>query len=125
VTISLELWEEILAAAVPSSFDGSLYNSHHDWKADLDRSQVRLQWDPDHGPRGEKLARRAIQLGLRGEILRRYATTALKIEDVTPLVLEGRRRIENGEIATLETPVERVYTPRNAQTAARLGLSGE
>ena len=29
---------------------------------------VRLQWDPDHDPHGDKLRRRAIQLGLRKEV---------------------------------------------------------
>ena len=32
-------------------------------------TQVRLQWDPDHGPSGEPLPRRAIQLGLRNQVL--------------------------------------------------------
>ena len=31
-------------------------------------TQVRLQWGPDHGPNGEPLPRRAIQLGLRNEV---------------------------------------------------------
>ena len=29
---------------------------------------VRLQWDPDHSPSYEKLERRAIQLGLKGQV---------------------------------------------------------
>jgi len=33
-----------------------------------DDIMVRLQWDPDHSPKGEKLARRAIQLGLKGKV---------------------------------------------------------
>ena len=33
-----------------------------------EKSEVRLQWDPDHGPSGESLRRRAIQLGLRNEV---------------------------------------------------------
>ena len=36
--------------------------------------QVRLQWDPDHSPGYGKLNRRAIQLGLKANILRQYAT---------------------------------------------------
>ena len=32
------------------------------------RSDVRLQWDPDHAPSGEPEARRAIQLGLRNAV---------------------------------------------------------
>ena len=33
------------------------------------RSQVRLQWDPDHDPHGVSQQRRAIQLGLRDEVM--------------------------------------------------------
>ena len=32
------------------------------------KSQVRLQWDPDHTPSGAPHKRRAIQLGLRDEV---------------------------------------------------------
>ena len=32
--------------------------------------QVRLQWDPDHRPNGEALPRRAIQLGLKNEVIK-------------------------------------------------------
>lgn len=32
------------------------------------KSDVRLQWDPDHSPAGGPLIRRAIQLGLRNEV---------------------------------------------------------
>ena len=34
----------------------------------MEKSEVRLQWDPDHGPGGESLRRKAIQLGLRNEV---------------------------------------------------------
>ena len=32
------------------------------------RTEVRLQWDPDHTPSGASEKRRAIQLGLRDEV---------------------------------------------------------
>ena len=32
------------------------------------RTEVRLQWDPDHAPSGVAEKRRAIQLGLRDEV---------------------------------------------------------
>ena len=33
-----------------------------------DKSDVRLQWDPDHLPNGESHKRRAIQLGMRNKV---------------------------------------------------------
>jgi hypothetical protein len=66
-------FDAILAAAVPSSFVPVLHPSQEAWKRDFQRSDVRLQWDPDHPPSGAPVARRAIQLGLRGAMLRRFA----------------------------------------------------
>jgi hypothetical protein len=73
-------------------------------------SRVRLQWDPDHDPAGNPLPRRAIQLGLRGEVLRRYAQEwALQIEDVTGFVAEQREVLRSGRSGDLLVPVEEPY----------------
>jgi hypothetical protein len=83
---------------------------------------VRLQWDPDHAPSGAKEERRAIQLGLRGEVLRRYAREwIVDIEDVSDFVAEQRsqRRVT----AELLTPREDVYPIADATTRERLGVA--
>ena len=66
-----------MAAAVPSTFNPANYVSEQAWKTAVADSDVRCQWDPDHSPSGGKLARRAIQLGLRGMALRAFATEEL------------------------------------------------
>src|SRR4029077_15450945 len=77
--VTLAIWlrraafEEILREAVPSSYTPDGYASDDDWQAAVAHSSVRLKWDPDHNPSGHLLARRAIQLGLRGDTLARYA----------------------------------------------------
>jgi hypothetical protein len=87
VTIPRSLFDEILAVAVPSAFDASRHRDTDDWKGVLATSEVRLQWDPDHAPGGTSLKRRAVQLGLRGEMLRRYAESeVIKIEDISTFV---------------------------------------
>lgn len=58
-------FDSLLAQAVPSSFDADVFGSREEWVAAVARSDVRLQWDPDHLPTGDKCERRAIQLGLR------------------------------------------------------------
>ena len=46
-------------------------------------------WDPDHDPSGGKVERRAIQLGLRGAMLAKYAREWLSgIEDISGFVAE-------------------------------------
>jgi len=63
-------FEDLLKQAVHSSFVASVYQNEETWKEAIATSSVRLQWDPDHDPSGERVKRRAIQLGLRGQPLR-------------------------------------------------------
>ncbi|MEH2228350.1 MAG: DUF4291 family protein [Nostoc sp.] len=89
----------------------------------MKRSQVRLQWDPDHHPSGTKLKRRAIQLGLRGEVLAAYAKDwIVNIEDISDFVQKQRQNIKS-DCAELITPQERVYSVFDTKTQAKLRLS--
>ncbi len=127
--VVLALWiaragfDEILASAVPSSHDPRRYAASDEWKQAVARSDVRLQWDPDHGPGGAPEARRAIQLGLRGAALRRFADEwLLAVEDITPLV-RAQREHASPPFRELRTPAESVYVPDDAATATALGLA--
>ncbi len=127
VTLAIRLrrsfFDSLLERAVPSGFDAALYADETAWKSDVARSDVRLQWDPDHAPSGFKLERRAIQLGLRGDTLREFAGAAIvEIEDISGFVESQRAHVLGSEMEKLETPRERVYVPR-AEVAARLGLA--
>lgn len=116
-------FDELLAAAVHSSFVPEVYGDASRWRAAVRRSEVRLQWDPDHDPHGNKLERRAIQLGLRGSALARYAGPwILEIRDAGPVVARGRELVARRRLDQLETPRERVYPVTDAAVAARLGL---
>ncbi len=119
-------FDTILRLAVHSSFVPDIYGTEPEWKAAIQASQVRLQWDPDHHPAGEALERRAIQLGLRGPILAQYARDwIVKIEDVTEFVHEQHRHVLEHAYDKLLVPHEDVYPVADADTAARLGVSGE
>lgn len=75
------------------------------------QSEVRLQWDPDHDPTGKAIERRAIQLGLRGNMLKRYAEQeALSIDDVTDFVAQQREHAVHS-FRELIVPEERPYIP--------------
>jgi uncharacterized protein DUF4291 len=117
-------FDHILSLAVPSSYDRERYESREAWSRDVARSSVRLQWDPDHGPSGAPLERRAVQLGLRGETLRSYAGEwLLGVEDISGLVAEQRRHRTKGDWSRLETPREDVYPVGDPAVAAALGLA--
>jgi hypothetical protein len=121
VTIPRSLFDEILAVAVPSTIDASRHRDTDDWKGALANSEVRLQWDPDHAPDGSAVQRRAIQLGLRGGMLRRYADTeVIKIEDISGFVAEQRGFLQN--LDKLMVPAETIYRPRREDAAGNVML---
>lgn len=118
-------FDALLAAAVPSAWGATpdRFATQAEWQAAVRDSDVRLQWDPDHHPCGAPLERRALQLGLRGQALRRYAGEwTLDIEDVSPLVAEQRAHVQARAWDRLVTPREEVY-PVAPATAAILGMS--
>jgi hypothetical protein len=107
VEITLEGFSQLLEAGIVSSYDAQ-YGSHEQWKQQLDQSDVRIQWDPDHGIHGEKLIRRAVQIGIRDAALQRFNEEYIRsIEDITPFVLEQYRRLQQNREA-LEVVQEEV-----------------
>lgn len=117
-------FDTILAAAVPSSFDRETFADRAAWQAAVSGSDVRLQWDPDHDPTGVPVARRAIQLGLRGDTLARYAREwIVAIEDVSETVARLRIDAPRFHEGALLTPRERVYPIADDAVARRLGTS--
>lgn len=123
VTLALRIrrsaFDAILAAAVHSANVPEVYGTEEAWKAAVTQSDVRLQWDPDHDPGGAPLARRAIQLGLRGETLRSFVGEwTIEVEDISAFVAPQRER--RGD--ALVTPRERVYPVADAEVAKRLGI---
>jgi hypothetical protein len=127
--VTLAVWlrraafDAILKEAVHSTFVPAVYASQDQWKHAVAASSVRLQWDPDHDPSGAKVERRAIQLGLRGDALARYAREwILRIEDVSPFVAQQRPHAGTATHDHLLVPREQVYPVGDAEVAARLGV---
>lgn len=119
----LHHFEEILAAAVNSSFLPDIHTSREAWVSDLEQSEVRLQWDPDHDPQGRKLARRAIQLGMKGAMLRAFATEwVISIEDMTEFVTEQRQLLTGPGLDQLQVIREAVLPVSNPALRMKLRL---
>lgn len=122
LTIPRVFFDEILRRSVSSMNDSANPATRACWAAALEKSDVRIQWDPDHDPAGKRVARRAVQLGLRGATLRRYAEDEIvSIEDITPFVAEQRAHVV-GDLAELRTPEERVYLPADRAAALAAGI---
>jgi hypothetical protein len=116
-------FDSLLAQAVPSSFDAQAFASREDWATAVARLDIRLQWDPDHLPTGEKCERRAIQLGLRGAALEAYGKREIiQIIDISAFVAEQRSNVQEWKTGKLLTPSERVYIPADPNVEARGSL---
>lgn len=124
IRIQRTAFDTILAAAVHSNFVPDVYSSEAAWKEAVAQSSVRLQWDPDHHPSGEKLERRAIQLGLRHQVLAQYSREwIVEIEDVSEFVHQQYQYVQSCDWGNLITPYEVVYPVQESIVAQRLGLS--
>jgi len=126
----LALWlrktdfEVILSQAVHSSFQAEDYSGRDAWKQDLERKEVRLQWDPDHDPYGNKLGRRAIQLGLKGNMLASFGREMVtRIEDITEFVQKQKVLVDSNRTDQLIVPVEQVYEVQNIALESIAGIT--
>ena len=122
--ISRKFFDEILERAVASSFDPESNESRENWQAAVQSSDVRLQWDPDHSPSGAKLARRAVQLGLRGELLQSFAKAELlEVIDLSEFVASQRENAVGPNFSELITPAESIYLPRSGAAKQRIRIT--
>ena len=122
IRISKEGWEELLSQATISSFKQEYHNTRDEWKEELSKSEVRLQWDPNHDPYGNKKDRKAIQIGIKGEMLRKFNDEMIvEISDITKFVSEQRIHVENEQLQHLEIPIETIFEPK--RTDLNIGLT--
>lgn len=113
----------ILANTAYSSFQPRVYASHEDWRADLGNKRVRLQWDSDHDPWGNKEARKAIQLGLKGDLLEQFGKEMiLKIENITNFVQAQKKCLDLRKTNEVQIPTETIYQPADPSLSSWLGL---
>lgn len=128
VTLAVRLkrsaFDTVLEQAVQSRFVPVSYATSAVWKAQLQATPVVLQWDPDHDPLGWKVQRRAIQLGLRRDVVEQYARDwIVEIEDISDFVREQSANVEKQRWPELMIPAHTPYPVANAEVRARLEIS--
>ena len=123
IILPLVHFKTILSQATFSSYQEEVYETHDDWKAALDKTEVRLQWDPDHDPFGNKEERKAIQLGMKGDILKKFCTAwVVKIEDITEFVRATHEKVLANEIEELLVPFEEVIEIQDEEIKKRIAV---
>ena len=128
--------ERILAISITKAFferllkEGaltSLAQTHHKdesiWKDSLSQSEVRIQWDPHHRPDESKLERKAIQIGIKGDLQKEFGTRQIHfIEDITPFVEQQRAYVDRKDYEYLKIPVEHKVEITDAGILEKLSI---
>ena len=110
IDLKREGFDEIVRNAVLSSFREVSDLSKEEWKEKLENSEVRCQWDPDRDIYGNPIGRRVIQLGIKGETVRKYINDwIVNITDITDKVIGMRNSIQNGTFSESVLPQEKKY----------------
>jgi Domain of unknown function (DUF4291) len=123
IRLKRSFFNQLLGQAIELAYDKSRFDSLEDWRGLLARSSVRAQWDPDHHPTGQAVLRRALQLGLRGRVLKEYGRhQILEMINISGFVAQQRDNISPDRHTRLELPRERVYLPENPTIHLNLQL---
>ena len=113
IDMKREAFDFIVQNAVVSTYNSNMDISYEEWKEQIKKSDIRCQWDPERDLYGQPLGYRSIQLGLRGEAVRKYVDEwIVNITDITDYVkkLKMQKDAKNDISALL--PKEEIYTWR-------------
>ena len=111
IDMKREAFDFIVQNAVISTYNSNMDISYEEWKEQIKKSDIRCQWDPERDLYGQPLGYRSIQLGLRGEAVRKYVDEwIVNITDITDYVkkLKMQKDAKNDISALL--PKEEIYT---------------
>lgn len=108
IHLKMDAFRKYLEKAVYSSYNDRFGISMEEWQNEVKASSARLQWDPDHDPFGAKQERRAIQIGLRNDLIRLFAKEDLiLIENISEFVKEQHQFVLNDDLNQLMLPEEK------------------
>ncbi|MDQ1098233.1 MULTISPECIES: DUF4291 domain-containing protein [Chryseobacterium] len=109
IHLKMDAFRKYLENAIYSDYNDRLGISREVWQNQVRESSARLQWDPDHDPFGAKLDRRAIQIGLRNNLIKSFAQDdILLIEDISEFVQVQHQCVLNDDLDNLVTPEEKM-----------------
>lgn len=112
IRIKRESFEWALENSCISHFDSSLHGSQQKWKAQLQASPVRIQWDPEKDIFLHELPYRSIQIGISGIGVEKYLTDwIVKIDDIKDKCKHIHELVKEGKIEQAKEllPVEEIY----------------
>lgn len=112
IKIKREGFEWALKNACLSTFKEHIYKTHENWKGKLNNTPVRIQWDPEKSIKLGNLDYKSIQIGLKGEAVKKYVKDwIVQIDNITDFSKEIHQLILNNELekAKDKLPKEEIY----------------
>jgi len=70
IKLSHQAFREILNQSVETHWNKDVFLEEDDWSKKLHNSDVIHQWDPERDLVGKRLDRQAIQIGIRGAVIK-------------------------------------------------------
>lgn len=121
IKISHSSFLDILEQSIETQWNSSVYPQEDDWQKYLNQSDVIHQWDPERDLAGRRLERQAIQIGIRGEVIKKYVSDyVMGVQDVTILSQQIGALAKKRMDINIEVPEEKEY-PISAELYHKLG----
>ena len=110
IKISHAAFKEILNQSIETHWNEALFPQQKNWQSTINNSDVIHQWDPERDIVGRRLNRQAIQIGIRGEVIKKYVSHyIIGVEDISDLVHEIGKVKKSGSNKYPEMPIEKEY----------------
>ncbi len=112
IKITRSGFEWALAHSCLSHFQPPFHASEKNWKEGLEKTSVRIQWDPEKDILLKPLDYRSIQIGLTGIAVDKYVDEwIIGIEDITEFCHETYELVKANKIKEAKDllPVETIY----------------
>jgi hypothetical protein len=117
IDMKREAFDFLVQNAVISSYSENSGISFQEWKKKIQTSEIRVQFDPERDIYGNPLEYRSIQIGIRGETLKKFVSDwIVNIQDITDYVAELRIKKEAGENLSSLLPEEKLYREKKKLT---------
>lgn len=110
IDLQRDAFDFLVKNAVDSKYMCEKYESYDDWKNKVNLSDIRVQWDPERDIWGTPLEKRSIQIGIRGQYIKKYVYEwIVNITDISDYVKRLKIRIEEGRDISDMLPKENIY----------------
>ncbi|MGN0437593.1 MAG: DUF4291 domain-containing protein [Lachnospiraceae bacterium] len=110
IDIKRDAFDFLVNNAMYAKYEPQSNLSKEEWKEQIKKTDIRIQWDPERDIYGNPLEYRSIQLGIRGKYVQQYVNNwIVKIKDITEYVTTLKEKIDIGCDVTLELPKEKEY----------------